>query len=81
MWVRTLSNWLVRQPLHTVATAGTADLEYVKTLGAEEVVDYRTTRFEDSVSDVDVVIDTVGGDTQERSLRVPKPGGILVSVL
>jgi NADPH:quinone reductase-like Zn-dependent oxidoreductase len=67
--------------LHTVATAATADLEYVKTLSAEQVVDYRTTRFEDSVSNVDVVLDTVGGDTQQRSLSVLKPGGILVSVV
>src|SRR6266700_3814707 len=54
--------------LHIVATAATADLEYVKTLGAEEVVDYQTTRFEDSFVRVDVVLDTVGGDTQHRSL-------------
>ena len=67
--------------LHTIATAAGADLEYVTTLGAERVVDYRTTRFEDSVSGVDVVLDTVGGDTQRRSLRVLKPGGILVSVV
>ncbi len=67
--------------LHIVATAATADLEYVKTLGAEEVVDYRTTRFEDSVVGVDVVLDTVGGDTQHRSLGVLKPGGILVSAV
>jgi NADPH:quinone reductase-like Zn-dependent oxidoreductase len=67
--------------LHTVATAGTSDLDYVKTLGAERVIDYRTTRFEDAVSNVDVVLDTVGGDTQQRSLRILKPGGILVSVV
>jgi NADPH:quinone reductase-like Zn-dependent oxidoreductase len=67
--------------LHTVATAATADLEYVKTLGAEQVVDYRTTRFEDSVSNVGIVLDTVGGDTQRRSLSILKPGGILVSVV
>jgi NADPH:quinone reductase-like Zn-dependent oxidoreductase len=67
--------------LHTVASAATTDLEYVKTLGAERVVDYRTTRFEDSVRGVDIVFDTVGGDTQQRSLSVLKPGGILVSVV
>jgi NADPH:quinone reductase-like Zn-dependent oxidoreductase len=67
--------------LHTVATAATADLEYVKTLGAELVVDYQTTRFEDSVRNVDIVLDTVGGDTQQRSLSILKPGGILVSVV
>ena len=44
-------------------------------------MDYRTTRFEDFVSDVDLVLDTVGRDTQQRSLSVLKPGGILVSVV
>jgi NADPH:quinone reductase-like Zn-dependent oxidoreductase len=67
--------------LHTVATAATVDLEYVKTLGAEQVVDYRTTRFEDFVNNVDLVLDTVGGDTQQRSLSVLKRGGMLVSVV
>jgi NADPH:quinone reductase-like Zn-dependent oxidoreductase len=67
--------------LHVVASAGSADLDYVRGLGAERVVDYKKERFEDSVSRVDVVLDTVGGDTQLRSLRVLKPGGILVSVV
>ena len=67
--------------LHVIATAGSADLDYVRRLGAETVVDYRTKRFEESVTGVDVVLDTVGGDTQQRSLRVLKPGGILVSIV
>ena len=67
--------------LHVVATAASADLDYVRGLGAERVVDYRTERFEESVTGVDVVLDTVGGDTQQRSLRILKPGGILVSVV
>ena len=67
--------------LHVVATAGFADLGYVRGLGADTVVDYNAERFEDSVTGVDVVLDTVGGDTQQRSLRVLKPGGILVSVV
>ena len=67
--------------LHVVATAGSADLDYVRGLGADTVVDYKTERFEESVTGVDVVLDTVGGDTQQRSLRVLKPGGILVSVV
>lgn len=62
-----------------VATAFTNDLEYVRSLGADEVIDATTTRFEQIVRDVDVVIDTVGGDTLERSFEVIKPGGILVS--
>jgi NADPH:quinone reductase-like Zn-dependent oxidoreductase len=67
--------------LHAVATAASADMDYVRGLGAERVVDYKSERFEESLSGVDVVLDTVGGDTQERSLRVLKPGGILVSVV
>jgi NADPH:quinone reductase-like Zn-dependent oxidoreductase len=67
--------------LHVVATAASADLDYVRALGAETVVDYTKQRFEESLSGVDVVLDTIGGDTQERSLRVLKPGGILVSVV
>jgi NADPH:quinone reductase-like Zn-dependent oxidoreductase len=67
--------------LHVIATAGSADLDYVRRLGAETVVDYKAERFETSVTAVDVVLDTVGGDTQERSLRALKPGGILVSIV
>jgi NADPH:quinone reductase-like Zn-dependent oxidoreductase len=67
--------------LHVVATAGSVDLDYVRGLGADTVVDYKRERFEESATGVDVVLDTVGGDTQQRSLRVLKPGGILVSVV
>jgi len=67
--------------LHVVATAASIDLDYVRSLGAERVMDYRRDRFEESLTGMDVVLDTVGGDTQQRSLRVLKPGGILVSVV
>jgi len=67
--------------LHVVATAASADLDYVRGLGAERVVDYKKERFDESLSGLDVVLDTVGGDTQQRSLRVLRPGGILVSVV
>jgi NADPH:quinone reductase-like Zn-dependent oxidoreductase len=67
--------------LHVAATAASADQEYVKRLGAERVLDYHTERFEESLTGVDVVLDTVGGETQQRSLQVLKPGGILVSVV
>ena len=65
--------------LQVFATAGPGDLDYVRGLGAEMVVDYETTKFEDAVPPVDAVLDTVGGETQHRSFRVLKPGGILVS--
>src|SRR5213075_2722031 len=67
--------------LRVVATAASADLDYVRGLGAERVMDYKKERFEESLNGVDIVLDTVGGETQERSLRVLKPGGILVSVV
>jgi NADPH:quinone reductase-like Zn-dependent oxidoreductase len=67
--------------LHVVATAASIDFDYVRSLGAERVMDYRRDRFEESLTGVDVVLDTVGGDSQQRSLRVLKPGGILVSVV
>jgi NADPH:quinone reductase-like Zn-dependent oxidoreductase len=67
--------------LHVVASVGFADLDYVQSLGAEKAVDYKKERFEESMSGFDVVIDTVGGDAEQRSLRLLKPGGILVSVV
>lgn len=67
--------------LQVFATAGPSDLDYVRGLGAEMVVNYQTTKFEDAVPPVDAVLDTVGGETQQRSFRVLKPGGILVSVV
>ena len=67
--------------LRVVATAATANLEYVRGLGAQSIVDYKTERFEELLTGVDIVLDTVGGDTQQRSLGVLKPGGILVSVV
>ena len=62
---------------------GTAsdNLDLVRELNADEAIDYSKTPFENVVSAVDVVLDTVGGDTQQRSWGVLKPGGILVSVI
>ena len=65
---------------HVVATSSARDGDLVRTLGADEVIDYRAQRFEDVVSDVDVVFDTVGGETWERSWTVVRPGGRLVSI-
>lgn len=65
--------------LQVFATAGPADLDYVRGLGAELVVNYKTTKFEDALPPVDAVLDTVGGVTQRSSFRALKPGGILVS--
>ena len=70
-----------RSGLHIIATARRKDTEYVRSLGAETVIDFETGRFEDSVTPVDAVIDTVGGETRDRSFRTLKPGGILVSIV
>jgi NADPH:quinone reductase-like Zn-dependent oxidoreductase len=62
------------------ATAAADDHAFLTGLGAEQLIDYRTQRFEDHVSDVDVVLDMVGGETQQRSWQTLRPGGVLVSV-
>lgn len=67
--------------LNVIATASSNDVAYVKGLGAHGVLDYQTTRFENGLSPVDIVLDTVGGVTRDRSIHVVKPGGILVSVV
>lgn len=65
----------------TVATTtGTTNVEMVKRLGADIVVDYKKERFEDVLRDVDVVLDTLGPETVAKSFRVMKPGGTLVSI-
>lgn len=66
---------------HIYATTSTGNVEFVRALGADTVIDYTTTRFEDVVHDVDVVLDAVGGDVMDRSMGVVKRGGTLVSVV
>jgi NADPH:quinone reductase-like Zn-dependent oxidoreductase len=70
-----------RARLRCIATAGTKDIDYVRGLGAEKVMDYRTQRFEDEVKDADAVLDLVGGETQTRSFQVLRPGGKLISAV
>jgi NADPH:quinone reductase-like Zn-dependent oxidoreductase len=62
-------------------TASAANINFLRNLGAAEAVDYQSTRFEEAVRGVDVVLDTIGGDTQQRSWQVLKKGGILVATL
>jgi NADPH:quinone reductase-like Zn-dependent oxidoreductase len=62
------------------ATASAGDIEYVRSLGADVVIDYKATPFEEVVSDVDVVLDPIGGRTAEASLGVLKDGGSLISL-
>ena len=63
-----------------VGTASASNLDFVSGLGADEVIDYRAQRFDDVVRDVDVVFDTVGGDTLDRSWSVLKSGGKLITI-
>ena len=62
---------------------GTAsvNIDFLRELEVDEAIDYSTTSFEDVVSDVDVVLDLMGGDTQQRSWSVLKPGGMLISTI
>jgi NADPH:quinone reductase-like Zn-dependent oxidoreductase len=62
------------------ATASSKNLDFVRALGADQVIDYEKTRFEDVMCDVDVIFDTVGGETLERSWHLLRPGGKLVTV-
>ncbi len=64
-----------------LATAGEANQSFLKELGADVAIDYKATPFETVAKDVDVVLDTIGGDTLERSYGVLKAGGIAVSIL
>lgn len=66
---------------NVITTVSSADVEYVRQLGADRVVDYQAARFEDFAVDVDLVVDLVGGDVQSRSFQVLKKGGRLVSAV
>jgi NADPH:quinone reductase-like Zn-dependent oxidoreductase len=70
-----------RAHLRSVATVSTKDIDYAGKLGADKVVDYRTKRFEDEVSDADAVLDLVGGETQTRSFEILRRGGKLISTV
>lgn len=64
-----------------IGTATGSDIEYLKSIGVDEVIDYKRERFEDKVRNVDAVVDLVGGDTNARSYGVVKRGGVLVSTV
>ncbi|WP_455908384.1 NADP-dependent oxidoreductase [Streptomyces erythrochromogenes] len=65
---------------YVIGTASAAKHDVLRRLGADELIDYRSVDFAEAVSDVDVVLDALGGDTAERSLKVLRPGGHLVSL-
>jgi NADPH:quinone reductase-like Zn-dependent oxidoreductase len=63
-----------------ITTVSTRDIDFVKRLGADQAIDYKASRFEKEVQDVDVVFDAVGGDTLERSWGVLKPAGRIFTI-
>ena len=72
-----LARWKGAQ---VIGTTSGGNVSFVQALGADQVINYTTTRFETVVSEVDLVLDAVGGETMERSWQVIKPGGMLVAV-
>ncbi|MGW7692433.1 NADP-dependent oxidoreductase [Streptomyces asiaticus] len=66
---------------YVIGTASAGKHELLRELGADELIDYRTTDFTEAVSDIDVVLDTLAGDVRTRSLDVLRKDGTLVSIL
>jgi NADPH:quinone reductase-like Zn-dependent oxidoreductase len=66
---------------HVITTTNANDAEFVKGLGADEVIDYKTQKFEEIVSGVDGVLDTIGGEVTSKSYQVLKQDGTLVTLV
>ncbi|MGW1536054.1 NADP-dependent oxidoreductase [Streptomyces aureus] len=66
---------------HVIGTASAGKHDFLRSIGVDEPVDYTSVDFAEAVRDVDVVLDTIGGETGLRSLRVLRPGGVVVSIL
>ncbi|EST35791.1 NADPH:quinone reductase [Streptomyces roseochromogenus subsp. oscitans DS 12.976] len=66
---------------YVIGTASAGKHDFLREIGVDEPVDYRTTEVTEAVRDVDVVLDTLGGDTSVASLKVLRPGGVVVSIL
>jgi NADPH:quinone reductase-like Zn-dependent oxidoreductase len=64
-----------------LTTASASQSAFLRDLGVDDIVDYTEKRFEDEVREVDVVLDTIGGETMERSWSVLRPGGVLVTLV
>jgi len=73
-----LARW---RGIHVIATASARNADFLREMGAAEVIDYTSGRFEERVRGVDAVLDTVGADTLTRSWSVLRPGGALVSIV
>ncbi|MEU9989299.1 NADP-dependent oxidoreductase [Streptomyces sp. NPDC048045] len=66
---------------YVIGTASAGKHDFLREIGVDEAIDYRSADFTEAVRDVDVVLDTVGGETAVRSLHVLRPGGVVVSIL
>jgi NADPH:quinone reductase-like Zn-dependent oxidoreductase len=66
---------------YVIGTASSANIDFLKRLGADEVIDYKMVDFETALSDVDLVLDTIGGETQLKSLNILKAGGRVITTL
>lgn len=69
-----------RHGAHVTTTASARNRSFVSELGAQEVIDYQSVRFEEQAREIDVIFDTVGGETLDRSWSVLKPGGRLITI-
>ena len=76
-WAVQFAHW---RGAHVIGTASKGNHDFLRGLGADELLDYNAFRFEDKLRDVDVVLDTVGGDTLERSWGILRRGGVLVTI-
>jgi NADPH:quinone reductase-like Zn-dependent oxidoreductase len=80
-----VGHWLIQMAkqagAHVIATASERDMDRVRQLGADEVIDYRRERFETRVSDIDIVVDLVGGETQRLSWDVLAENGRMLSTV
>jgi NADPH:quinone reductase-like Zn-dependent oxidoreductase len=65
---------------HVITTSSSSNLDFLRGLGADETIDYNQAQFEDQLHDIDLVLDAVGGDTVERSWKVLRQGGTMISV-
>ncbi|MGI4751229.1 MAG: NADP-dependent oxidoreductase [Janthinobacterium lividum] len=66
---------------YVIATSSEKNIAFLKELGADKVIDYQQQQFEKELKDLDFVFDTIGGDTQKKSVEVLKPGGILITTV
>ncbi len=66
---------------YVATTVSAKDMQYARELGADEIIDYKNQSFQDMLNNFDAVFDTVGGDTYEKSFKVLRKGGIIVSML